>query len=149
MLHAELHNLSGREVVMAYDGRCHLGYLVVLTIQATEVAARAGDRQTRRARMEMIQRFLLYRVDSQRTGLAIHFADKHTLLIAPSPADARITVGYLAAVGTEQTLHYPTLKLLIIPALHHKIILNSEYNGFVNVEFGIAPAVPTETSLVA
>ena len=90
---------------MANVRRCYLGYLVVLTIQATEVAARAGDRQTRRARMEMIQRLLLDRVDSQRTGLAIHFADKHTVLIASASADARLTVGYLTAVGTELTLH--------------------------------------------
>jgi hypothetical protein len=122
MLHAELHYLSGREVVMADDGRCHLGYLVVLTIQATEVAARAGNRQTRRARMEMIQRLLLDRVDSQRTGLAIHFADKHTVLIASASADARLTVGYLTAVGTELTLHLAVIQFLIVFALHQNTI---------------------------
>ena len=122
MLYAELHNLSGREVVMADDGRCHLGYLVVLAIQATEVATRTSDRQTRRARVEMIQRFLLYRVDGQRTGLAIHLADKHTLLIAPALADARLTVGYLAAVGTEQTLHLAVIQFLIVFALHQNTI---------------------------
>ena len=107
---------------MAYDRRCHLGYLVVLAIQATEVAARACDRQTRRARVEMIQRLLLDRVDSQRTGLAIHLADKHTLLIAPAPADTRLTIGYLAAVGTELTLHLAVIQFLIVFALHQNTI---------------------------
>jgi hypothetical protein len=122
MLHAELHYLSGSEVVMANVRRCYLGYLVVLTIQATEVAARTSDRQARRARVEMIQRFLLDRVNGQRTGLAIHLADKHTLHIASASADARLTIGYLAAVGTELTLHLAVIQFLIVFALHQNTI---------------------------
>jgi hypothetical protein len=107
---------------MANVRRCYLGYLVVLTIQATEVAARTSDRQARRARVEMIQRFLLDRVDGQRTELAIHLADKHTLLIASASADARLTIGYLTAVGTELTLHLAVIQFLIVFALHQNTI---------------------------
>lgn len=97
----------------------------------------------------MIKRFLFYRVDGQRARLAIDHADESSSVVTTTTANTRLAIGNTTMMGTEQTLHYPTLKLLIIPALHHKIILNSEYYGFVDVEFGIAPAVPTETSLVA
>jgi hypothetical protein len=47
---------------------------VVLTVQTTEVATGAGDGETFRSRVEMIQGLLFYRIDSERTGPAIHLA---------------------------------------------------------------------------
>ena len=52
------------EIIMANLMGRGLRDIVVLAIEAAEVAARTGYRQALSARMEMIKRFLLYRVDS-------------------------------------------------------------------------------------
>ena len=93
--------------------------------------------------MEMIERLFLYRVDGQRTRLGIDLAEEHAPLITTTTANTRLAIGDTTVMGTEQTLYYPTLEFLIIPAFHHKTILNSEYDGFVDVEFSIAPTIPT------
>ena len=76
-----------------------------LTVQTPEVAACTGNGEALGARMEVVQRLLLNGVNGQRTGLAIDFAHKHTVLIATASTDTRLTVGNLAMMRTEQTLH--------------------------------------------
>ena len=78
---------------------------MVLTVQAAEVAARTGDGEALGARMEMIERFLLDRVYSQRTRPSIHLTNQHTALIASAPTDARPALADVAMVWAEQTLH--------------------------------------------
>ena len=73
---------------------------MVLTVQATEVAPRTSDRKTRRARMEMIKWFLFNGVDGQRTRFGIYFADKRSMMVVPTTADACLTVCYMAVVRT-------------------------------------------------
>ena len=78
---------------------------MILTVQAPKVAASTGNGEALGARMEVVQRLLLNGVNGQRTGLAIDFAHKHAVLIATTPADTRLTIGNLAMMWTEQTLH--------------------------------------------
>ena len=78
---------------------------MVLTIQTTEITTRTGDGQTCCAWMEMIQRLFLDRVDGQRAGLAIDLADQYTIMIPATTTKARLTIGYMTMVWTEQTLH--------------------------------------------
>ena len=78
---------------------------MILTVQTPEVAASTSDGEALGVRMEVVQRFLLNGVNSQRTGLAIHLADKHSIHIPTAPTDARLAVGNLAMMRTELTLH--------------------------------------------
>ena len=82
---------------------------MVLTVQATEVATRTGKRQTHSARMEVVERLLLDRVDSQRTGFAIDLADEHAIMISATLATPCPTIGDTAMMGTEQTFHHPII----------------------------------------
>ena len=112
---------------------------MVLTVQAAEVAARTGDGEALGARMEMIERLLLDRVNGQRTRPSINLADQHTALIASAPADALPALADVAMVWAEQTLQPAIIQLMIIPALHHQNPLNPcnplslKHNGFINV----------------
>jgi hypothetical protein len=63
VLLAETDDLLRREVVVIHLVRSDLRYLVVLTIQATEVTARTGEGETGGARMEVIERLLLDGID--------------------------------------------------------------------------------------
>ena len=81
---------------------------MILTVQTTEIATRAGDREAFGAWMEVIQWLFLNGVDSQRTGFAIDLASEHTVLVAPTPTDARLAVCNMAVMRTELTL-YPAL----------------------------------------
>lgn len=65
MLLTKGHEIFGRKIVVRNFARSDLRDIVVLTVQATEVATRAGDRQALGARMEMIKRLLLDRVNSK------------------------------------------------------------------------------------
>jgi hypothetical protein len=105
VLQAEIDYLLGREIVVFHIIRGNLRDFVVLTVQATEVTTRTGNRKTCTARMEVIQRFLLNGIDSQRTGLSIDLADKHTILIATTTTDARPAIRNPTMVRTEQALH--------------------------------------------
>ena len=78
---------------------------MVLTVQTTEITTRTGDGQTRRAWMEMVQGFLLDGVDGQRARLAIDLADQYTIVISATATKPRLTIGDMAMVRTEQTLH--------------------------------------------
>ena len=93
--------------------------VVVLTVQTAEIATRTGERQTRRARMEMVQRLLLYRVDGQRTRLAIDLAHEHAALIPSATANTRLVLSNPAMVRTERTLHPSILQPPIILTLSH------------------------------
>jgi hypothetical protein len=57
VLQAERDDVLRQEFVMIDLLRRHLRNIVVLTVQATEITTRTGQRQTRRARMEVVQRF--------------------------------------------------------------------------------------------
>ena len=67
VLQTEVDELLWREVVVIHLVRGDLRDLVVLTVQTTEVTPCAGQRQTRGARVEMIERFLLDRINGKRT----------------------------------------------------------------------------------
>ena len=95
---------------------------MVLTVQASEVAACAGDRKARGARMEVVERLLLNRVDGQRTRFAVDLTDEHSILIASAAANARLAICNLAMVRTELTLYLSIFQPLIIPALHQNTI---------------------------
>ena len=105
-------NLGGRD----------LRDIVVLTIQTTEVATCTGEGKTRRTWMEMIERFLFYRIDGERTGQALHIAIEHTIAIAPAATNAPLAISNMAMVGTKLALNCPTLQLTIIPAFHQNTI---------------------------
>ena len=94
---------------------------MVLTVQAAEVAARTGDGKALGARMEMIERFLLDRVDGQRTRPSIYLTDQHTALIASVPTDGRPALADTAMVWAEQTLHPAIIHLLIISTFVHHL----------------------------
>jgi hypothetical protein len=94
---------------------------MVLTVQAAEVAASTGNGETRRARMEMIERFLLNGVNGQRTRPSVHLAGQHTALIASAPADACPALADVAMVWAEQTLHPAVIHLLIISTFVHHL----------------------------
>jgi hypothetical protein len=51
--------------------------------------------------MEMVQGLFLNGVDGQRTGLAIHLTNEHTILIPTTTTDARLAIQDLAMVRTE------------------------------------------------
>ena len=63
MLQAERDDVLRRQLVMIDISGCGLRNIVVLTVQATEVTTRTGQRQTCRARMEVVQRLFFYWVD--------------------------------------------------------------------------------------
>ena len=93
--------------------------VVVLTVQTAEVATRTGERQTRRARMEMVQRLFFYRVDGQLTRLAIDLAHEHAALIPSATANTRLALSDATMMRTERALHPSIIQPLIIPTLHH------------------------------
>ena len=94
-----------REVIMADIWRSDLRYLMVLTVQTTEITTCTSDGQTRCARMEMVQGLLFDGVDSQRARLAIDLADQNAVMIPATAAKTRLTIGDMTMVRTEQTLY--------------------------------------------
>ena len=58
--------------------------------------------------MEMIQRFLLHRINGQGTRLTIDLTHKPAIMIASATTDTCLTLSDMTVVGTEQTLHSPT-----------------------------------------
>ena len=95
---------------------------MILTVQATEIAACTGDGETCGAGMEVVERFLLDGIDGQCTRLGIDLADECATMISSAATDARLAIGYAAMVWTEQTFHSPIIQTLIIPALHQNTI---------------------------
>ena len=85
--------------------RSDLRYLMVLTVQTTEITTRTGDGQTCRAWMEMVQGFLFDGVDSQRARLAIDLADQYAVMISATATKTRLAIGDMTMVRTEQTLY--------------------------------------------
>ena len=74
---------------------------MVLTVQATEIAACAGNGETSRTRMKVVERFLLDGIDGECTRLAIDLADKHATTIPSTATDTRLAIGYAAMMRTE------------------------------------------------
>jgi hypothetical protein len=119
VLQAERDHFFRRELIMVYLlWRC-LRDIVVLTVQTAEVTACAGNGETGGTRMEMIERFLLHRVDGQGTRLTIDLAHKHATMIPPTTTDTRLTFSDVTVMRTERTLHSSTFQMLIIPTFYH------------------------------
>jgi hypothetical protein len=118
MLYAEGNYILRRKVIVAHVGWRHLRDFVVLTVQATEIATRAGDREALGARMKVVKRFLLDGVDGQRTRLAIDYASEHTIFVAPTSTDACLAVCNMAMMRTEYALHLSIFQGPIVSAFH-------------------------------
>ena len=71
-----------------------LGDLVILAVQAMEVAADRSNRQAARPGMEMIERFLLDRIDIFRDRLTVDQAVKVSAAVFTDPAAAPSPIGY-------------------------------------------------------
>ena len=124
--------------------RSDLRDIVVLAVQATEVATSAGDRQALGAWMKMIERLLLDRVNSKCTRPRIDLADEYAVMIATALANARLTVGYAAVVRAKLAFYSSVVLSLIISALlsFQTIIYMLKHDCLVNIELGITPSVP-------
>jgi hypothetical protein len=83
---------------------------VVLAVQATEVAACAGDGETGGTRMEMVKGFLLNGVNGQGTGLGINLAHKQAISVATTVTTSRLALSNPTMMGTEQTLYHPIVQ---------------------------------------
>jgi hypothetical protein len=105
VLQAQIYDLLWRQVIMPDIRWRYLRNLMILTVQTPEVAASTSNGKALGVRMEVVQRFFLNGVDGQRTGLAIDFADEHTIHIPATPTDACLAIRNLAMMRTEQTLH--------------------------------------------
>ena len=108
-----------RQVIVRNIRGRNLRDVVILTVEATEVTACAGQRKALCAWMEMVEWLLLDGGDGQGTGLAINLTKKYTTIISSTETASCLTIDDMAMVRTELTLHCPTLQLLIIPALFH------------------------------
>jgi hypothetical protein len=85
----------------------NLGYLMILTIQTSEVTACTGDGETLSTRMKMVKRFLLNGIYRQRTRLSIDLTNKNAILIATATAYSRLAIYNPTVMGTELTLYSP------------------------------------------
>ena len=119
MLQTERNHFLRREVVIVcLLWRC-LRDVVVLTVQTAEITPCAGNGETGGTKMEMIERFLLHRIDSQGTRLTIDLAHKYAIIIPPTTTDTRFTLSDVTVMRTERTLHSSTFQMLIIPTFYH------------------------------
>jgi hypothetical protein len=109
VLQAERDHFFRREVIMVCLLWRGLGDIMVLTVQASEVTACTGDGETGGTWMEMIQRFLLHRINGQGTRLTIDLTHKPAIMIPPTATDTSLPLTYMTMVGTDLTLHSPTL----------------------------------------
>ena len=108
-----------RQVIVRNIRGRNLRDVVILTIEATEVTACAGQRKALCAWMEMVEWLLLDGVDGQRTRLTIHLAEEYTTIISSTATASCLTISDMTVVRTKQTRYCPTLQLLIIPTLFH------------------------------
>ena len=117
---------------------------MILTVLTVEVAARTGDGEAFGARMEVIERLLLDRVNSKCTRPRIDLADEYAVMIATALANARLTVGYAAVVRAKLAFYSSVVLSLIISALlsFQTIIYMLKHDCLVNIELGITPSVP-------
>ena len=149
MLQTKTDHLLRRQVIMCHLFRGCLRDVVVLTVQTTEVTTCAGNRQTGGAGMEMIKWLLLDGINSQGTRLCIDLADEHPIMVPPTATSSRLTICNMTVMRTELAFHRSILSSLIIPTLvclHPNYAL--EYDGFIHIQFRIAPAVPTQSCLI-
>ena len=85
---------------MPHVVRRRLRDVVVLAVQAAEIAPRAGDGETGGAGVEMIERLFLYGVDGQRTRLGIDLADERAVVVAATATDTCLAIAYPTVVRT-------------------------------------------------
>ena len=71
MLDSNLYNFLRRQLIEVNIRWKHLRDVMVLTVETAEITTCTGQRQTAGSRMKLIQGFLLNRVISQDTGLAL------------------------------------------------------------------------------
>jgi hypothetical protein len=69
--------------------------------------------------MEVVKGLFLYRVDGQRTGLAIDLTDEHAIKVPATTTASRPSVSYATVMRTEMALHPAVIKLLIVSALKY------------------------------
>ena len=78
---------------------------MVLAVVAPEVTPSAGDGETLRTRMEMVEWLLLHGVYGQCARSAIDFTHEVSTDVAPATAAPRLPLQDMAVVRTEPTLH--------------------------------------------
>ena len=91
--------------------------VVVLAVQTTKVATCTGNREALGAWVKVVEWLLLYRVNGQRTGFGIDFADKHSSIVATAVTDARLAVSNVAVMRTKLALNVIIVQFLIISTL--------------------------------
>src|SRR6185503_222462 len=87
-----------------------LGDVPVLAELAGEIAARGAERKNARAGIEMVERFLLHRVDAETGGAAV--CGEHHAVLLPHAHEARPTLTFVqAAIARAQVaLHAPVFQ---------------------------------------
>lgn len=131
LLNANINHLFGCEVDVSHLGRRGLRDVMVLTIQAAEIATCASDGETSRAGMEMIERLFLYRVNSDGTWPAIDLADEPAIHIAATAAQSRLSRENVAAMGTELAQRHSVIPHLIISAFVHNPTHSDSLKGSI------------------
>ena len=79
-----------------------------------EIATRTGNGEALSAGVKVVKRLLLYRVNSQRTGFGINFADKHTSVVVTAVTDACLAVSNVTVMRTKLALNDTIVQFLII-----------------------------------
>lgn len=122
-----LRNRLRRGVVGQAVHFTRLAHVPVLAELAGEVAPRSPERQDRRARQEMMQRFLLDRIDTKSTGSPVSHQDDLILLPRPDETEPLLPFLERAIAWTEITLNAAVLQEMPVfrrrNGLHGAIII--------------------------
>jgi hypothetical protein len=106
--------------------------MIILTMLASEGAPDRAEGKDKGARVEMIQRFLLNRIDSNRRARCINKAIQLPVLVLPYTTDTMLLRSDGAMMRAEETLNglvlhwFPKHRLFF-----HQRIFNEP--GFINV----------------
>ena len=119
LLQTEIHELTGRKLVVGDFLRFCLRYFMVLAIAAAQVASRACHGEARAAGMEVVERLFLNRVHSQGAWQAVNHAEKLAALVPAAAAQAGPAIGDAAAMRAELTFNGTAGNFPIISAFFH------------------------------
>lgn len=89
----------------ARDVGRRLRYLIVLTVEAAQVAARAGDGEALCARHKSAERLFLYRVDGDGARSSVGQRVELAADVFPTPAASALPFRYQATVGAKVAPH--------------------------------------------
>ena len=78
--------------------------MIVLTVEASQVAADTSIGQDRATRVKVIERFLFYGVNGNGRGLLVGGGIEGSADVLSHPADARLAFGDLALMWAEMAL---------------------------------------------